>query len=125
MQIPKKIPLKLSELFETFQKNSNTEDRFEMYKLGETFDIYRKPSNESLTKDTICYVDDSVTGSENNEDIYPEFVAKNGLEFCLSGEIFIDVFLSVMEQTKKPSIDNFVDAINYYNKHDDFLDIKA
>jgi len=70
-------------------------------------------------------VDDSVTGNDDNEDVYPEFVAKNGLEFCCSGEILIDVVVSVFEQTKTPSIDNFVDALNYYNEHDNFLEIKT
>jgi len=123
MQIPKRAPLKLSELLEQFQQKGISDDVYKMYALGESFDLYREPSDEPLTKDTICYVDDGVTGDENNEDVYPEFVAKNGLEFCLSGEIFIDVLLSVFEQTKTPSIKNLVDALNYYNEHDNYLDI--
>jgi len=124
MQIPKQIPLKLSKLLEIFQKNEFYEDISEMYQLGENFDLYRESADEILEKDTIVYVDDSFTGDKNNEDVYPEFVVKNGLEFCCSGEIFIDVVLSVFGQTKTPSIDNFVNALNYYNKHDVFLDIK-
>jgi len=115
----------LSELLEIFRKNGVYEDVSEMYRLGETFDLYRKPSDEPMTKDEIVYLDHSVTGDQNNEDVYPEFVAKNGLECCCSGEILIDVVLSVFEQTKTPSIDNFVDALKYYNEHDDFLEIKT
>jgi|GEM_PF-2826195 len=123
MQIPKRIPLKLSEFLTEFQQKGIPEELYEMYKLGEGFDFYREPSEEPLTKDTFCYADDSVTGDENNEDVYPEFVQKNGLEFCLSGEIFIDVLLSVFEQTSTPIIKNLVDAINHYNEYDNYLEL--
>jgi len=111
-------------LLEYFRQNANVDNLHEMYQIGENFDLYRESSDEILEKDTIVYVNDSVTGNENNEDVYPEFITKNGLEFCCSGEIFIDVLLSVLEQTKNPSINNLVSAINYYNEHDTYLEIK-
>jgi len=132
MQVLKRKELKLSEILEYFKKRVGnfrskgiSHDSYEMYSfvLEEGFDLYRKPSNEPLEKDMVCCVDDEVTGNDGNEDVYPEFVIKNNLEFCCSGEIFVDVILSVCSQVENPSIENFIDAINFYNEHDNYLDI--
>jgi len=121
MQALKRTEQKLSDILETIKNRGNPDDVHEMYRIGENFDLYRKPSNEPLTKDMACYIDDSVTGNDNNGDVYPEFIESNGLEFCYSGERFIDVVLSVFDQTENPGIDDFVEALNYYAENDDFL----
>jgi len=125
MQIEKRKKLTMLELLGLFKKENIPSDVYEMYKLGESFDLYREPSDEPITKDMVCWVDDGVTGDDNNEDVYPEFSKNNELEFFYSGERFIDVILSVVEQVEDPDIDIFIKALNYYDDTDDFLDIET
>jgi len=93
-----------------------TQDQSDAWReYGETFDLYRKPSEEPIAKKTICYI---YNKEKENEDDKNEL--KN-LQLIATGERFIAVCLNVFEQEKKPSIKTFVKALNHYNEHGVFL----
>jgi len=125
MQIEKRKQLTMSDFLDSFMKAGVKADVSDIYRLRASFDLYRKPSDDPITKDMMCWADDCVTGNDDNEDVYPEFSRNNGLEFFYSGELFIDVILSVLDQVEDPGTDTLIKALNYYDDNDDFLDIET
>jgi len=121
----KRKKLIMSDFLEIFMKEKISDDINKMQDLGASFGLYRKPSDDLITKDMACWVDDAMTANDDDEDVYPEFSKNNELEFFYSGERFVDVILSVLYQVKNPSIDTLIKALNYYDDTDDFLDIET
>jgi len=99
-------------------KPKTQEDYESWVEYGKTFDLYRQPSDEPLTKKMIvCIYNKEKETEESKKEL------KN-VEFIYSGEQFIGVMLNVFEQVKQPSIKFFVEALNYYKEKGEFLKIK-
>jgi len=60
---------------------------------------------------------------KDDEEIYPPVVQERKLSYLYSGEQFADVILSVIDQKKSASIDEYIKALNYYSEYDDFLEL--
>ncbi|UXM94948.1 hypothetical protein N5853_12795 [Bartonella sp. HY329] len=121
--IEKRIKYQLSEIIEYFIKRGVSDQDID--DIGLTKNLYSANTDDPLKPDTICYIDDRTYFDEEADDDlehYPDFVVKNHLEFCYDGQQFLDVLTSVFMQLQKPTIQNCVDALNYYNERDDFLD---
>ena len=54
-------------------------------------------------------------------DVYPMDVAKQDLQLVYYGEQLIDVLSVVLEEKPDASPQDLVDALNYYNQHDNFM----
>jgi len=111
----------ISDLIEllTAYKPKNQEQYDSWIAFGKTFDLYREPSSEPLTKKTLCFLYDKANETEESKE-----ELKN-LQLICSGEQCIAIFLNVFEQVKKPSIKIFVKALNYYDENNDFLNIES
>lgn len=56
-----------------------------------------------------------------DRDIYPMDVAKQDLQLVYYGEQLIDVLSVALEEKPDASPQNLVEALNYYNQHDNFM----
>lgn len=59
---------------------------------------------------------------DENVMIPPPFALKNNLMFISSGETVCDVIVSALLQKANATIDELVDALNYYAKNDAFIE---
>ena len=74
-----------------------------------------------ISLDSKCYIDDYPDINDNDEEIYPEFIADNGLELIYRDKLIQDVVISCLEQKKSVSLEEIMIAINYYDENDCFL----
>lgn len=56
-----------------------------------------------------------------DRDIYPADVVEQDLQLVYYGEQLIDVLSVVLEEKPNASHQDLVDALNYYNQHDNFM----
>ena len=54
-------------------------------------------------------------------DVYPTEVAEQNLQLVYYGEQLIDVLNVALEEKPNASLQDLVDALNYYNQHDNFM----
>ena len=47
------------------------------------------------------------------------------LELLYYGEQFEDVLMNVQSQIEEPTTDEYISALDYYSKHDVFMDFKS
>ena len=59
-----------------------------------------------------------------DRDVYPTEVAEQNLQLVYYGEQLIDVLNVALEEKPNASIQDLVDALNYYNQHDSFMPFK-
>jgi hypothetical protein len=89
------------------------------YKILEVFDLYVKKEHRLFNAESIVYLDEVVAiNDETDEEIYPEFVVKNDLEWYLSGQVVIDILDNTKYQLKKISIQDYIKNLNNYSEHD-------
>ena len=56
-----------------------------------------------------------------DRDIYPADVVEKDLQLVYYGEQLIDVLSVALEEKPEASHQDLVDALNYYNQHDNFM----
>ena len=56
-----------------------------------------------------------------DRDIYPADVVEQDLQLVYYGEQLIDVLSVALEEKLDASLQDLVDALNYYNQHDNFM----
>ena len=82
-------------------------------------------ANEDILKpELVCYLESYPTISDDDEEIYPDFIIKESLYLLYYGEQFEDVLMNVLEQKKDATIDDYILALDYYSKYDTFKDFK-
>ncbi|HAV1239624.1 TPA: hypothetical protein O7X39_000660 [Salmonella enterica] len=79
-------------------------------------------SDDTLKVDGEYYVADYPDVDDDDNEIYPQIVQSNNLYYLYSGQQFADVIDSVLEKKPLASLEDFVEALNYYSKHDVFFD---
>lgn len=89
----------------------------------EDFCLYAKDEDVKYS-DLICYLERNPTISDDDEEIYPEFVINNSLELFFNGQQFEDVIMNVLHQKKDATIDDYIKSLEYYTKNDTFLDFE-
>lgn len=102
----------LADIISYMKKIELRNDNFCLY--GESDDI--------LKADGYYYIADYPDADDYDNEIYPQIVRSKGLHYLYSGQQFADVIDSVVEQKPLASLDEFVNALNYYSKNDNFLD---
>ena len=60
-----------------------------------------------------------------DHDIYPADVVEQDLQLVYYGEQLIDVLSVALEEKPDASLQDLVDALNYYNQHDNFMPFYA
>lgn len=90
--------------------------------VGESYCIYCKGGIETPTLNTVCYLDDYPEIDDDDEETYSQFVVSNNLELLFREELIQDVILNVNHQVQGPTNEQIMQAINYYNENDTFMD---
>ncbi|MBT0566894.1 hypothetical protein [Williamsia sp. CHRR-6] len=83
--------------------------------------IYAKDDPDLLIAETIC-IFENYPSIVNEEEVFPEFVSRNGYELVYYGQAFIDVVDAARVQLDGDSVAPYIEALNYYRANDDFID---
>ena len=86
---------------------------------SDDFCLYGKEDGE-LALDRLYWVSDYPDVVEDC-DVYPMDVAKQDLQLVYYGEQLIDVLSVALEEKPEASHQDLIDALNYYNQHDNFM----
>ncbi|MEO3944834.1 hypothetical protein [Gorillibacterium sp. CAU 1737] len=85
------------------------------------FNLYRK-EDSPIDETSTLYLDDPIdVDDETDEEIYPEFAKEHGLSIYFSGQVASDLIANTRHQVKNPSLQDYIDNFNYYDKHDCFF----
>jgi hypothetical protein len=95
----------------------------DIHKNGFTNTNFCLYSNDDILKpELICFLESSPTISDDDEEIYPDFIIKKSLDLLYYGQQFEDVLMNVLVQKNNAAIDDYILALDYYSKHDSFED---
>lgn len=84
--------------------------------------VYSKLSDsDNLRLDTICYIDDYPEVTENDEEMFSEFVENNSLSLLFRDELIHDVISNIFYQKPSATDLEILKAICYYSKNDCFM----
>ena len=87
--------------------------------VSDDFCLYAKEDGE-LALDRLYWVSNYPDVVEDR-DIYPADVVEQDLQLVYYGEQLIDVLSVALEEKPDASHQYLVDALNYYNQHDNFM----
>ena len=114
------------ELIELIKKKFDREfydNGKEKYIAENKYSIYISENNK-LKENTLIYVGKPVEIDDNDNEIYPNVVLKNNLEFYYSCETLQDVIDLAFSQKSEASIEEIIKCLNFYSDNDTFLDLK-
>ena len=86
---------------------------------SDDFCLYGKEDGE-LALDRLYWMSDYPDVVEDR-DIYPADVVEQDLQLVYYGEQLLDVLSVALEEKPDASLQDLVDALNYYNQHDNFM----
>lgn len=89
----------------------------------DNFCVYTKEYESSAKEDLVCYLDNYPVISDDDEEVYPDFVIANSLELFFYGDQFIDVLHNISVQREKPSVEDFISGLNFYLENDNFIEL--
>ena len=87
--------------------------------VSDDFCLYGKEDGE-LALEKLYWVSDYPDVVEDR-DIYPADVVEQDLQLVYYGEQLLDVLTVALEEKPDASLQYLVDALNYYNQHDNFM----
>ena len=90
---------------------------------SDDFCLYGKEDGE-LALDRLYWVSDYPDVVEDR-DVYPMDVAEQDLQLVYYGEQLIDVLTVALEEKPDASLQDLVEALNYYNQHDCFMTFES
>ena len=80
-------------------------------------------SEEDVSLESICYVDDYPEFDDDDNEIYSEYVLSNNMELIYRDEMIQDVVIACLNQKDDVSLSEIMEALNYYDEYDDFLEL--
>ena len=86
---------------------------------SDNFCLYGKEDGE-LKLDILYWVSD-YPNVEEGSDVYPADASEQDLQLVYYGEHLIDVLAVALEEKPDASLQDLVEALNYYNQHDSFM----
>ncbi len=72
---------------------------------------------------TECYIDEWPDVTDDDEEIYPEFIENNNYKLAYTGEMIQDVIISALSRKENATNEELMTAIDYYDEHDTFMEI--
>ena len=99
----------------------------EIYKTKGEDAIYRDngwcvySSENVISAETKCYVDEYPEFDEDDNEIYSDFVKNNNLELLFRDEMIQDVIIASLHQKSDATIEEIINALLYYEEYDTFL----
>ena len=91
--------------------------------VSDDFCLYGKEDGE-LALEKLYWVSDYPDVVEDC-DVYPTDVVERKLQLVYYGEQLLDVLSAALEEKPDASLQDLVDALNYYNQHDSFMPFDA
>lgn len=82
-------------------------------------------ANENRALSDICYLDDDPTVTDDNEEIYSEFVTQNDLEIFSLGQHLVDTTSNALMQKADATNAELLEAFEWYLRMDGFIDFFA
>ena len=86
---------------------------------SDNFCLYGKEDGE-LKLDCLYWVSDYPDVVEDR-DVYPTEVTEQDLQLVYYGDQLIDVLAVALEEKPNASLQDLVEALNYYQQHDSFM----
>ena len=87
--------------------------------VSDDFCLYSKENGE-LALERLYWVSDYPDVVEDR-DVYPADASEQDLQLVYYGEQLLDVLSVALEEKPDASLQDLVDALNYYNQHDNFM----
>lgn len=82
-------------------------------------------SNEDMAKpELLCYLELYLIVTDEDEELYPDFVKEKSLKLFYYGQQFEDVLINVSSQKKSASINDYIEGLNYYMTYDTFMNFE-
>ena len=91
--------------------------------FSDDFCLYAKEYGE-LRLNSLYWVSD-YPGVVEDRDVYPADVVEQDLQLVYYGEQLLDVLSVALEEKPDASLQDLVDALNYYNQHDIFMNFES
>jgi hypothetical protein len=88
-----------------------------------TYCVYGKGSSDQATLESDCVIDEYSEITDDDEEIFPESITQNNLEFWFTDELLEDVTFNVLKQKKSATNEEILKAIKHYNDRDSFMDL--
>lgn len=98
-------------------------DFLKTQKKNLTYCVYGKGSSDQATLETDCVIDEYSEITDDDEEIFPERITQNDLEFWFTDELLEDVTFNALKQKTSVTNEEILKAIKYYNEHDSFMDL--
>ena len=92
---------------------------------NDNYCLYTETDVDFGVLELVCYIEEGATITDNDEEIYPDFVQQKSLNFFYDGNQFEDVLLNVQHQKSDATIDDYILALDYYAKYDTFKDFRC
>lgn len=110
-------PYRLQEIIDSISKD--------ILDNGFTDANYCLYSNEDIVKpELLCYLELYPIVTDEDEELYPDFVKEKSLKLFYYGQEFEDVLINVSSQKDSASINDYIEGLNYYMNHDTFMDFE-
>lgn len=107
-------PITLYDLFEIIRAKSDK---------GVSYCVYScLTDTDEAALDTICYLDE-YADINDDEEVFPSFVVKNGLNFLFREELLQDVITNALHQKPSASNQEILEAVKFYNSKDAFISL--
>lgn len=85
------------------------------------FCVYGKGASDQATLETECVIDEYSEITDDDEEIFPERITKNNLEFWFTDELLEDVISNTLKQKPYATNEETLKAIKHYNEYDSFM----
>jgi hypothetical protein len=85
------------------------------------FCVYIAPGDAAIRLDSPCVIESFPLIDDDDQEIYPDYVLQQGLEFCFSDALLEDVIMSALLHKPTASNEELLAAIDYYAEHDCFM----
>lgn len=83
--------------------------------------IYTKDSKVRISRNLVVYIDNYPEEDAGGDDLFSDFVVSNELELYYYGDQFIDVVNNAIHQKPDVTIEQIIEAGNFYLENDNFI----
>jgi hypothetical protein len=102
-------------------KVSDLIDFLKIQKKTLTYCVYGGGASDQATLESECTIDEHSEITDDDEEIFPESVTQNNLEFWFTDELLEDVTFNALKQKASATNEDILKAIKHYNEYDSFM----